>query len=115
MAAEITVPKQRGRPFQPGESGNPNGRPKGARQKLTALLLNAIAEDFAAHGMDAIAAVRKRDPACYLKIVSNLVPRDLVLQREREPDYANISDDELTELVQLQRRRRFIKVALENS
>lgn len=115
MAAEITVAKQRGRPFQQGQSGNPNGRPKGARQKLTSVFLNAVAEDFAAHGMEAIAAVRKRDPACYLKIVSNLVPRDLVLQRERELDYADLSDDELTELIQLQRRRRFVKIALENS
>ena len=26
-------PKQRGRPFEAGHSGNPNGRPKGARNK----------------------------------------------------------------------------------
>ena len=29
--------KPRGRPFEPGQSGNPNGRPKGARNKATAL------------------------------------------------------------------------------
>ena len=27
--------KARGRPFEPGQSGNPNGRPKGARNKTT--------------------------------------------------------------------------------
>src|SRR5262249_539619 len=27
--------KQRGRPFMPGQSGNPNGRPKGARNRVT--------------------------------------------------------------------------------
>jgi hypothetical protein len=27
--------KTRGRPFEPGQSGNPNGRPKGARNKTT--------------------------------------------------------------------------------
>jgi Family of unknown function (DUF5681) len=33
--AENTAKKQRGRPFRPGESGNPDGRPKGARNKTT--------------------------------------------------------------------------------
>jgi hypothetical protein len=34
--AETTAQKQRvGRPFEPGQSGNPSGRPKGARNKTT--------------------------------------------------------------------------------
>ena len=33
--AENTAPKQRGRPFRPGASGNPRGRPKGARNQAT--------------------------------------------------------------------------------
>jgi len=36
-AAENTAAKQRGRPFEPGKSGNPNGRPKGARNHATVL------------------------------------------------------------------------------
>jgi hypothetical protein len=35
MPAEITAPKQRGRPFQKGRSGNPQGRPPGARNRNT--------------------------------------------------------------------------------
>lgn len=33
--AETTSPQQRGKPFEKGQSGNPNGRPRGARHKTT--------------------------------------------------------------------------------
>ena len=35
MDGESTGRKQRGRPFAPGQSGNPAGRPKGARNRAT--------------------------------------------------------------------------------
>jgi hypothetical protein len=38
MPADNTDPIQRGRPFQPGQSGNPEGRPKGSRNKATLAL-----------------------------------------------------------------------------
>ena len=38
-----TLPGVRGRPFQPGQSGNPAGRPRGARNRAT-LLIEALLE-----------------------------------------------------------------------
>jgi hypothetical protein len=35
LDAENTTGMQRGRPFKPGQSGNPSGRPKGARNRST--------------------------------------------------------------------------------
>jgi hypothetical protein len=35
--ADNTAPIQRGRPFEPGKSGNPKGRPKGSRNQATLL------------------------------------------------------------------------------
>lgn len=47
--AEHTAPKQRGRPFEPGKSGNPSGRPKGSRNETTRIveaLLDGEAEEL---------------------------------------------------------------------
>jgi hypothetical protein len=47
MAAENTARKQRGRPFRKGQSGNPRGRPAGARNAATVIaeqLLDGEAE-----------------------------------------------------------------------
>jgi hypothetical protein len=41
--AESTPPKQRGKPFKPGQSGNPAGRPRGARHRVT-LAIEALLE-----------------------------------------------------------------------
>jgi hypothetical protein len=38
MTAEIAVPKQRGRPFKKGQSGNPAGKPPGTRHRVTQLV-----------------------------------------------------------------------------
>jgi hypothetical protein len=53
--AENSGGKQRGRPFQPGQSGNPAGKPKGARHKATLLaqaLLEGEAEALARKAVD---------------------------------------------------------------
>lgn len=43
MVADKTAKKQRGKPFPKGDGGNPNGRPKGSRNKVT-LAVEALLE-----------------------------------------------------------------------
>lgn len=38
MAADKTARQQRGKPFKPGQSGNPSGRPQGSRNAATLAL-----------------------------------------------------------------------------
>jgi hypothetical protein len=63
-------------PWKPGESGNPAGRPKGARNKINEDFLDALQVDFEQHGPTVIARVRQTMPHIYLKVVASLLPKE---------------------------------------
>ena len=96
-----TAPKQQiGRPFQPGQSGNPNGRPKGSRNKVSEKFLEALANHFEVHGEAAIDIVYKERPHDYLKIVASVLPKRMELEDatlEKHP--RDMTDDELNALL----------------
>jgi len=95
-SADSTAQKQlRGRPFRAGQSGNPAGRPKGARNKVSEKLLEALAEDFDTHGKDVIEKVRAERPHDYLKIVASLVPKQMEHMGETKTEHV-ISDRPMT-------------------
>lgn len=62
-----------GRPFQPGQGG----RPKGARNKLGEAFVAALADHFAQNGANAIQRVWQERPQDYLKVIGNVVPKEL--------------------------------------
>src|SRR5438093_1383329 len=57
----------------PGNKRN-GDREKGARNRLSEQFLQAIADDFELHGVEAIECVRLNRPHDYLKVVASLLP-----------------------------------------
>jgi Family of unknown function (DUF5681) len=78
---DFTAPKERviGRPFPRGASGNPAGRPKGARSKLGEQFLQDLATTWKEHGDGALRRCAQEDPAQFCRIVAGLLPKEAVL------------------------------------
>lgn len=87
-------------PWQPGQSGNPVGRPKGSRNKLGEAFTEALYADFQEHGASVIERVRNEEPAQYLRVVAGLLPKEVKI--EQNP-LSEMSDDELSRLIDLVR------------
>ena len=62
-------------PWKQGESGNPTGRPKGSRNKLSEEFINELYADWCEHGSGVLKTVRETRPDVYLKVVASLLPR----------------------------------------
>ena len=80
------------KPFKPGQSGNPAGRPQGARNKLGEQFIEALQVDFEANGKAAIETVRAEKPDQYLKVIASLMPRDVNLTVN---EFEGKSDDDI--------------------
>jgi hypothetical protein len=88
--------KPRGRPFEPGNNANPNGRPKGSRNKLSEAFTAALHADFVEHGATAITKVRDEDPAAYLRVIASVVPKQLEI---KEGAFDGVDDEQLAAIV----------------
>jgi hypothetical protein len=75
---EVTV---RGRPFPPGVSGNPNGRPVGhrTRHQFSAAFLADLAEVWAEYGRDTMLRTARSSPETFFATCARLLPKDVEL------------------------------------
>src|SRR6476659_7886777 len=64
-------------------AGNPAGRLRGSRNKLSEEVICALLRDFRKHGEKAVAKVRRDQPGVYLKVLALLIPRQDRLEQWR--------------------------------
>lgn len=72
--AGSTAKKQRGRPFAPGQSGNPAGRPVGARHKTTMAIEALLEGDAEALTKKAIEMAKEGDGPALRLCLDRLAP-----------------------------------------
>ena len=89
--------KTLGKPWQPGQSGNPKGRPPGNRNKLSDAFISALCEDFIVHGAAVIEKVRKVKPEIYLRVIARIIPRQMHVRNESV--MSGLSDEQLNETI----------------
>lgn len=86
--------KMEERKWKPGQSGNPKGRPKGARTKLANAFAADLLEDWNERGMEAVQACREQRPQDYLKVIASIMPKDFNVNMRPLED---LNDEQLRE------------------
>lgn len=100
--------------YQPGQSGNKAGRPKGAKNKIPTKvrsIISQIVEEQAEQIRQDLAEMKPVERAkIWLALVEYTVPKlsrtEVVEEKVHEstPDYSTLSDDELQMLLELNRK-----------
>ena len=63
--------------FKPGQSGNPKGRPKGSRNKLSEDFFRDLSEAWQAFGKPALMTAAWTHPVEFVRVVAQLMPKDV--------------------------------------
>lgn len=84
-------------PFKKGQSGNPAGRPKGSRHKLTEAFWKDFAAAWEARGAAALAVVAEEDPSTFVRVAASVMPKEAEVTL-RTVTAKLLSDDELANI-----------------
>lgn len=75
---------------KPGEVRNPNGRPKGSRNKLSEDFLKDFHDAWQEHGKNSLKQMATDKPAEFVKAAVQLMPRDLHVKADASEAFVKI-------------------------
>lgn len=84
------------RPFKPGENGNPRGKRKGARDRVSAKFVEALETAFEEAGLEAVRRCRDEEPAAFLRVCGALLPKEVEITRD---PFDELTDEQLDSAV----------------
>jgi uncharacterized protein DUF5681 len=99
--ADVTASKERQlaplreHAFRPGQSGNPNGRPKGSRSKLTTQFFDDFYKEWQEHGAQALKDMAEKSPRDFVRAAAMLMPKEFEIKTPLD----DMTDAELTDLI----------------
>lgn len=95
MSAKSDASKAGLRPaWQPGQSGNPAGRPKGSRCRFSERFVNDFMKDWEANGAAVIKLVRETKPDVYLRTATAILPK---VSDDTDDDFNDLTAEQLDE------------------
>jgi hypothetical protein len=81
-----------------GQSGNPKGRPKGARHKFSELFLYDLANAWKKHGIKALEETIKTKPTEFVRVAAAILPK--IVETTVRTELDGMSDVELKAFIQ---------------
>jgi hypothetical protein len=96
--------------WKPGQSGNPAGRPIGARAKISERLLADLSDVWNEHGASVLQRLAVTDPGKLATIAYGLLPRDIFIKVENTDPLSQLDDEALADLQSLLATIRQAKV-----
>jgi Family of unknown function (DUF5681) len=82
--------------FKPGQSGNPAGRPRGSRNRLSEKFFDDMYEVWQEGGRDALRRTMQDRPEVFITVVARIIPKELLV---RNDPLEEISHGEIADLI----------------
>ena len=99
--------------WKPGESGNVKGRPIGSRNKLTERFFDDVYDAWKEKGAEVIYRLIKEEPGIFFRGVVAVLPKEHHVTRAN--DLANLTDEQLTKMLETLREKIRHREQLENA